>query len=70
MTTSKEEIAVNAQKWAIVAERELPSDVGYILLFVPKTGGAGCVASNMDKERVRAEFRDVLRKDSRIILPS
>ena len=67
--TSKEELVTNASKWAIVADRELPTDVGYIMLFVPKTGGAGVVVSNLGKERVTAELRDVLRKDSRIVLP-
>jgi hypothetical protein len=60
MATSQDEIRDNATRWAALADKELPKDIGFIFVFFPREGGKAGVASNADKPRLRKELKDLL----------
>ena len=62
MATSKEELALNAARWAQVANKELPKDIGQIFIFFPKDGGEAVLCSNAQRERLKRELKSILKK--------
>lgn len=73
--TTRQEMAFNAARWAEAAKKDLPKDLGFIFLLMPKESlgqGQGVAASNLQKRAVIDELKAVLRKHNEqplIVLP-
>ena len=65
MATSKKEMALNATRWAEAAKKDLPKDMAFIFLFMPKDGigqGQGVCAANVNRTALLDELKAVLKK--------
>jgi len=65
MSTGPKELAHNATRWATVAKKELPEDVGFVFLFFPRSSldkGKGVFVSNLSKEEAMEQLRATLRR--------
>lgn len=71
----KRELAANATRWMTVARKELPPNVGCIMLFFPKDGigqAQGVLVGNVPQQGVIDELKAVIRRwtdQQRIIVP-
>lgn len=69
------ELAANATRWMSVARRELPPNVGCVMIFFPKDGAGraqGVLVGNVPQEALIDELKAVVRRwtdQQRIIIP-
>jgi hypothetical protein len=73
--TPKDELVYNTTRWASIAKKELPPDIGFVFLFFTRGQigeGRGVVVGNVRQDAIRDELNAVLRRwgdQRRVIIP-
>jgi hypothetical protein len=58
--TTKAELSYNIDRWAGIAQKEMPPDVGFIMIIFPKGSGSGeanYIAANLPQEQVKERLK-------------
>lgn len=60
--THHREIVFNADRWARIAREELPEELGFFFMMIPKNGELPVLRTDLPKEQLRRALKKMLSR--------